>query len=156
MQGSLSAMTAHLCVMNATCAAINADLSPQKLQHRQDAGHPSQPLDACSGEQTEGGLSQKEYAKKKKNRKNHSLHVATTRSQREAQEKSTTKRQSDKRAKSDIQKGHTDAGRRKGSGTARGKATVEAEQVRCEQCDRWFTPEPCIKHPDRIDINMVT
>ena len=36
MQGSLSAMTAHLCVMNATCAAINADLSPQKLQHRQD------------------------------------------------------------------------------------------------------------------------
>ena len=116
---------------------------PPCYEHTKNRDHTSAPAerDGSSGGQPDIDIVHKEWARDRRQKKEHSLAVAVTRSQRPGQAKAT------KRGikRSEKQQEELRAGRNK-----QPIGDLDAEEKRCAQCAAWFRPRPCPKHPGKM------
>ena len=127
-------MTAYMCVINAVCMTISPASNPhndRELGEREDK-RAQRDGNSSSRGQLEIG-SAKQYNIQRKERREHSLAVAATRSQHRGAKKAHPR---------------TAAARARRDERDEKKKSQDPENlVRCEKCQQWFVTEPCDKDP---------
>ena len=116
----MSTMTAYMCVINAVCMTISPTKSPHKgtaWEEREDKRETNEGNSSPRG-QLEVESAAKQYGAKKRERREHSLAVAATRSQRGAQE------------------AHPKTKAAQAKRNARRQAGENDSLVRCEKCQQ--------------------